>query len=224
MGSHRIRVLLVDDHEIVRKGIRALLETEPTLEVVGEAGDGHEAVAAAERLKPDVVLMDLVMPKLDGVSATREITTRCPATHVLVLTSYGSDNQIFPAVKAGALGFLLKDTDPAKLVVAIRAAAAGQSALDPVVARRLLREFSHEGGDAAPSEPLSERELDVLKWVARGLPNEEIGARLFISEATVRTHVSSILGKLNLANRTQAALYALREGIASLDEIGRDEE
>jgi two-component system, NarL family, response regulator LiaR len=213
-----IRVLIVDDHQIVRKGLRALFETEPDLDVVGEAADGIEAVEQAAKLRPDVILMDLVMPRLDGVEATRQIMSRRPKAHVLVLTSYGSDNKIFPAIKAGALGFLLKDTRPEELVAAIRQAAAGQSALDPVVARRLLREFSPDDADHAPSEPLSEREIDVLRLIARGLTNEEIGEKLFISPATVRTHVSNILTKLNLTNRTQAALYALRMGLASLDE------
>ena len=220
MSSKAIRVLIVDDHQIVRKGLRALLETEPDLDVVGEAADGQEAVEQAVRLQPDVILMDLVMPGLDGVEATRQIMSHRPEAHILVLTSYGSDNKIFPAIKAGALGFLLKDTRPQELVAAIHQAAAGLSALDPVVARRLLREFSHDDGDRAPSEPLTEREIEVLRLVARGLSNERIGEQLFISEATVRTHVSNILTKLNLTNRTQAALYALRVGLASLDETG----
>jgi len=213
-----IRVLIVDDHQIVRKGLRALFETEPDLEVVGEAADGVEAVDQAVKLQPDVVLMDLVMPRLDGVEATRQIMSRRPKAHVLVLTSYGSDNKIFPAIKAGASGFLLKDTRPEELVAAIRQAAAGQSALDPIVARRLLREFAPADDEQAPSEPLSEREIDVLKLIARGLTNEQIGEKLFISVATVRTHVSNILTKLNLTNRTQAALYALRVGLASLED------
>ncbi len=220
MARKAIRVLIVDDHQIVRKGLRALFETEPDLKVVGEAADGVDAVEQAVKLQPDVILMDLVMPRMDGVEATRQIMSQRPAAHILVLTSYGSDSKIFPAVKAGAVGFLLKDTRPEALVAAIRQAAAGHSALDPVVARRLLREFAHEDAERAPSEPLSEREIDVLKLVARGLTNEEIGEKLFISAATVRTHVSSILTKLNLTNRTQAALYALRAGLASLDDGG----
>ncbi len=218
MSRKAIRVLIVDDHQIVRKGLRALFDTESDLQVVGEAADGIEAVEQAVKLQPDVILMDLVMPRLDGVEATRQIMSRQPEAHILVLTSYGSDNKIFPAVKAGALGFLLKDTRPEELVEAIRQAAAGQSALDPVIARRLLREFSHDDADRAPTEPLSEREIDVLKLVARGLTNEQIGEKLFISAATVRTHVSNVLTKLGLTNRTQAALYALRAGLASLEE------
>ncbi len=217
MSEPSIRVLIVDDHQIVRKGLRALLETEEGLQVVGEAANGREAIAQADALAPDVILMDLVMPELDGVDATREIVRRHPGAHILVLTSYGSDNKIFPAIKAGALGFLLKDTRPDELIDAIREAAAGHSSLDPIVARRLLREFSQEAS-VPPKEPLTGRERDVLRHIARGLTNERIAERLFISEATVRTHVSNILAKLGLSNRTQAALYALREGLASLDE------
>lgn len=216
--SDPIRILLVDDHEIVRRGIAALLASEPDLEVVGEAADGRQAIDLAERLRPDVVLMDLVLPELDGVAATRAIHERRPETQVLVLTSFGTDDKLFPAIKAGALGYLLKDTSPQELVEAIRQAAAGHTALDPTVARRLLRELSAERGDGPPAEPLTERELGVLQLLARGLTNEAIGETLFISEATVRTHVSHILAKLGVGNRTQAALWALRTGLASLDE------
>ena len=213
-------MLIVDDHQIVRKGISALLETEADLAVVGEAANGREAVELAEKLAPDVILMDLVMPEMDGIEAIGEIRARRPDSRILVLTSFGSDDKIFPAVKAGALGYLLKDTSPEELLHAIRQAAQGQSALNPKVARRLLREFSADPELFPPGEALTEREIDVLRLVARGLTNEKIGAQLFISEATVRTHVSHILGKLNLTNRTQAALYALREGLVSLDQIG----
>ena len=219
MSQDLIRVLIVDDHQIVRKGLRALLETESGITVVGEARDGREAVSLASQLKPDVILMDLVMPEMDGIAATREIMAHRPSPNVLVLTSYGSDNKIFPAIKAGALGYLLKDTTPAELIAAIHEAAEGQSSLDPTIARRLLREFSAEGKITTPNEPLTERELEVLRLVATGRTNENVAEVLFISKATVRTHMSSILSKLNLANRTQAALYALREGLASLDEI-----
>lgn len=223
MSKQSITVLVVDDHEIVRRGIITLLETEPDIEVLGQAENGREALALAESLKPDVILMDLVMPEMDGVEAIREIRERRLSSHVLVLTSFGSDDKLFPAVRAGALGYLLKDTSPADLVQAIRKAAEGQSALTPAVARRLLQEFSTDLEPTPPEEPLSERELEVLKLVARGLTNEQIGERLFISEATVRTHVSHILAKLSLGNRTQAALYALRVGLVTLEEIGRAE-
>ena len=219
MQTSPIRLLLVDDHQIVRKGLRALLETEPDIQVVGEASSGIAAIELAADLKPDVILMDLVMPEMDGVEATRQILTRDPDAQVLVLTSYGSDNKIFPAIKAGALGFLLKDSRPEELIEALHAVAQGQSALDPVVARRLLREFKHESGSENGTEPLTHREEDVLRLVAKGLTNERIATSLFISEATVRTHMGNILGKLNVSNRTQAALYALRTGLVSIDEI-----
>ncbi len=217
--STPIRILLVDDHQIVRKGLRALLDTEAGFEVVGEARSGHEAIRLAEELSPDVILMDLVMPGMDGVEATRRILERDRRAHVLVLTSYGSDNKVFSAIKAGALGFLLKDTRPEELVSALREAARGQSALDPGVARKLVREFAHESRGEEGAEPLTNREEDVLRLVAKGLSNERIAEALFISEATVRTHVGNILGKLNLSNRTQAALYALRTGLASIEDI-----
>lgn len=219
MAESSIRVLVVDDHEVVRKGICALIETEDEIHVVGEATNGAEAVERARELEPDVILLDLVMPEMDGVEAIRHIRARQPAVRILVLTSFGSDNKLFPAIKAGAVGYLLKDTSPRELVAAIRRAAKGESSLNPSIARRLLREFAHESDDSPPAELLTDRETDVLRQVARGLTNEEIARELHISEATVRTHVSNILGKLNLVNRTQAALYALRTGLTSLDEI-----
>jgi NarL family two-component system response regulator LiaR len=214
-----IRILVVDDHTVVRKGLCAVLGMEPDIEVVGEAANGREAVDLAGRLKPDVVLMDLAMPEMDGVEATRRIVGGSPHAHVLVLTSFGSDAKLFPAIKAGALGYLLKDTSPEEVARAIRQVAQGQPSLNPAIARRLLQEVSAESDYAAPLEPLTPREVEVLRLVARGLTNDQIGGQLFVSEATVRTHVSSILGKLNLQNRTQAALYALRQGYASLDDV-----
>jgi NarL family two-component system response regulator LiaR len=214
-----ISVLIVDDHTVVRRGLTALLNTEPDIRVVGEAANGREAIEQAEKLKPQVIVMDLVMPEMDGVTATSAIMARQPDSRVLVLTSFGSDVKLFPAVKAGAVGYLLKDTSPEELVKAIRRAAAGESSLNPVVARRLLRELAHESPGSPPREALSPREIDVLRLVAHGATNDQIGAKLFISEATVRSHVSSILAKLGLTNRTQAALYALRHGLASIDEI-----
>ena len=219
-GSGEITVLVVDDHTVVRRGLVALLATEPGIRVVGEAGNGLEAVERAEALRPQVVLMDLVMPGMDGVEATSRILAQHPEAQVLVLTSFGSDAKLFPAVRAGAVGYLLKDTTPEELVRAIRRTAAGESPLNPGVARRLLRELAHEAEREMPQgEALSPRETEVLRLLARGLGNLAIGERLFISEATVRTHVSSILAKLGVANRTQAALYALRQGLASIDEI-----
>jgi len=209
-----IRVLIADDHAIVRKGIRALLETEADIEVVGEAADGKEAVEKAERLHPDVVLMDLVMPKMDGIEAIRRITASQPEIRILVLTSFAEDEKVFPAIKAGALGYLLKDAGPEELVRAICQVHRGESSLSPAIARKVLREISRP----PMPEPLTERELEVLRLIARGKSNKEIARGLVISEATVRTHVSNILGKLQLSSRTQAALYALREGIAELEE------
>lgn len=217
MTATPVRVLLVDDHHVVRKGLCALLRTETDIEVVGEAASGAEAVTEAERLRPDVVLMDLVMPGMDGVEATIQILARHPSAHVLVLTSFGTDARLFPAVKAGALGYLLKDTSPDDLVRAIRQAAQGQSSLNPTIARRLLRELAG-APETAPVEPLTAREIEVLRHLAHGCSNEEIATRLDVSEPTVRTHVSNVLAKLKVRNRTQAALYALRTGIASLDE------
>lgn len=220
MSDKVVRVLIVDDHEVVRRGIMIFLETQQGIEVVGEAENGRLAVAMANELKPDVILMDLVMPEMDGIQAIREIRSQQSESQILVLTSFGSDDKIFPAVKAGALGYLLKDTSPDELVQAILQASEGHATLNPTVAGRLLRQFSSDTEPATPIEPLTEREIEVLQLIARGLTNEQLGEKLFISEATVRTHVSHILGKLGLGNRTQAALWALRKGIVSLDEIG----
>ncbi len=213
-----IRVLITDDHGIVRKGIRALLATEKGIEVVGEAGDGAEAVEKAAALKPDVVLMDLVMPGVDGVEATQRITAQLPGVRVLVLTSFAADDKVFPAVKAGALGYLLKDSSPEELVGAIRRVHKGEPSLEPSIARKVLQELSHPSKAKPTTDPLTERELDVLRLIAQGMSNKEIAEKIFVAEWTVRTHVSNILGKLHLASRTQAALYALRSGIASLDD------
>ena len=220
MAEPKINVLIADDHQVVRKGVRALLEAGTGIAVVGEASDGIEAVEQALRLKPDVILMDLVMPKLDGVQAIAQIRAQDAEARILVLTSFGSDNKLFPALKAGALGYLLKDASPEELLLAIRKTAEGESSLTPAIARRLLREFAGDREKAPSAELLTDREGEILKQLARGLTNGEIADRLYISDATVRTHVSNILAKLNLANRTQAALYALRIGLISLDEIG----
>ena len=219
MPEDSITVLIVDDHEIVRKGIRTLLDTEPEIEVISEASNGREAVQKALNLGPDVILMDLVMPELDGIEAIRQITSKDPEARILVLTSFGSDDKLFPSLEAGALGYLLKDASPDDLIRAIRQVSEGQSTLTPSISRRLLREFSPEDASWPPAEPLTERETEVLKLLARGLSNEDLAGRLFISEATARTHVSNILAKLNLSNRTQAALYALRYGLATLEDI-----
>jgi NarL family two-component system response regulator LiaR len=213
-----IRILVTDDHVVVRQGIRALLATEPDIEVVGEAENGREAVAETERLQPDVILMDLVMPEMDGIEAIRRITAQQPEARILVLTSFAADDKVFPAIKAGALGYLLKDSGPEELVSAIHQVYRGESSLHPAVARKLLQELSHPPKQPPTPEPLTEREMEVLRLVAQGQSNQEIAEELVISEATARTHVSNILRKLHLASRTQAALYALREGLASLED------
>ncbi|MCB9175774.1 MAG: response regulator transcription factor [Caldilineae bacterium] len=218
MADDKIRVFLCDDHAIVRQGIRALLTTEPDLEVVGEAADGAEALAALEAAAPDVILMDLAMPRMDGIEAIGRIKAAWPEARILVLTSFASDDKVFPAIKAGALGYLLKDSGPEALVQAIRQVHHGESSLHPAIARKLLEELSRPAAEAAMPDPLTARELEVLRLIARGLSNQQIAGQLTISDATVRTHVSNILGKLQLASRTQAALYALREGLATLDD------
>ena len=217
MNQEHIRILIADDHAIVREGLRALIETEAGMELVGEASDGIEAIQMSRRLAPDVILLDLLMPRKDGLAAIEEIKQDQPDACILVLTSFAEDDKVFPAIKAGACGYLLKDTAPQALLQAIRDVHRGESSLHPTIARKLLQELNQPSDLPPAADPLTEREVDVLRLVAQGLPNEEIGERLFIAERTVRTHVSNILGKLHLANRTQAALYALREGLASLD-------
>jgi DNA-binding NarL/FixJ family response regulator len=214
--SRTIRVFVADDHAIVRKGICALLATEADICVVGEAQDGREAVSGAAELEPDVILMDLVMPRMDGLEAIRHIRTRWPEARILVLTSFAGDDKLFPAIRAGALGYLLKDSGPDQLVEAIRRTHRGESCLHPAIARKLLQEISDPTGQGTDADLLTVREIEVLQLVARGQTNREISERLAISEATVRTHVSSILAKLKLSSRTQAALYALREGLTPL--------
>ena len=209
-----IGVLIADDHPFVRHGLRTFLETLDDVEVVGEAGNGAEAVEQAARLVPDVVLMDLVMPELDGVEATRRIRAESPTTKVIVLTSFDADEQVFPAIKAGAAGYLLKDVRPAELAEAVRKASRGEALLAPSVAAKLMQEVA---GDRSPAAGLTERELEVLRLIARGLSNKMIARELVVSEKTVKTHVSNILAKLHLTDRTQAALYAVREGLAELE-------
>ncbi|MGC9332734.1 MAG: response regulator, partial [Anaerolineae bacterium] len=200
-----IRVLLVDDHAILRKGIRALLSTESDIEVVGEASDGQEALARSAALQPDVILMDLVMPNMDGIEATRQVVGRQPDARVLVLTSFVADDKVFPAIKAGALGYILKDSGPNELVQAIRQVHRGEPTLEPEIARKVLFELAQPPKRPPTSEPLTARELEVLRLIAQGKSNREIAEELVLAELTVRTHVSNILGKLHLASRTQAA-------------------
>ncbi|MBV7332356.1 response regulator transcription factor [Chloroflexi bacterium TSY] len=219
MANQSIRVLVVDDHGIVRRGTCALLTEEQDFEVVGEASDGLEAIAQAKALQPDVILMDLMMPNLDGVEAIKRITADHPAIRILALTSFATDDKVFPAIKAGALGYLLKDADPPELITAIRQVHRGEPSLHPSIARKVLQELSRPLQPGAPDgpDPLTARELDVLKLVAQGMSNQQIADQLTVTEVTVRTHVSNILSKLHLANRVQATLYALREGIAKLE-------
>ena len=211
-----IRVLIADDHAVVREGIRAFLSTKPGMAVVGEASNGAEAIAAALALQPDVILMDLLMPEVDGIAAIRQIRAAQPDARILVLTSFATDDQVFPAIKAGALGYLLKDSGPADLIRAIQQVHGGESSLHPTIARKVLQMLTQPAPQPPTADPLTEREVDVLRLIAQGRSNGEIASSLKVSEGTVRTHVSSILAKLHLASRTQAALYALREGLASL--------
>lgn len=213
-----IRIFITDDHAVVRHGLRGYLETEPGFVVVGEAASGEEAIKLVPDLVPDVVLMDLVMPGCGGIEATREIRRLSPETRVIVLTSYTDEEMALPALKAGALSYLLKDIAPQELVQAIKAARRNEAVLHPAVAAKLVQELSTpktgiEGGLA----DLTPRETDVLKLIAQGYSNKEIGDKLFIGERTVKTHVSNILGKLHLGDRTQAAIYALRHKLVPLD-------
>ena len=213
-----ITVLLVDDHAMVRQGVRAFLDTQNDIAVVAEAGSGEEAVRLATEHAPDVALVDLIMPGMDGVEATRRLTARSPRTNVVVLTSYHDDEHVFPAIRAGALSYILKEVGPDELADAVRKAAVGEAVLHPQVAARVVRELHGARRDEPNAfHDLSERELEVLKLIAEGLSNAEISNRLFISEKTTKSHVSNILSKLHLADRTQAAVYAWREGVVRRD-------
>jgi NarL family two-component system response regulator LiaR len=216
--SEEIRLLITDDHAVVREGLRGLIETEPGMTIVGEAENGVEAVRLAADLDPDVILLDLVMPEMDGLGAIEAIRAEDPEACILVLTSFDEDEKIFAAVKAGAMGYLLKDASPPQLLSAIRDVHKGLPSMHPTIAHKLMTELQRESELPPTADPLTEREVDVLKLLAQGLPNQEIAEKLVLSERTVRTHVSNILSKLHLANRTQAALYALREGLADLGE------
>jgi NarL family two-component system response regulator LiaR len=213
-----IRILIADDHPIVRDALRTLIDTEAGMKLVGEAVNGVEVVAKAKELMPDVILMDLVMPIKDGIQAIKEIKEFNPTVPILVLTSFSEENRAFPAIRAGALGYLLKDSSPQELLQAIYDVHEGEATIHPSIALQLMREINRSSNLPLAKEPLTARELDVLKLVAQGITNHEIAERLFLSEWTVSAHVRNILAKLHLANRTQAALYALREGIADLDD------
>ncbi len=215
--AENIRVLIIDDHAVVREGQRALIETEPGMELVGEGADGIKAIQLTKSLKPDVILIDLLMPRMGGIEAIEKIKAENSKVNILVLTSFSEDEKVFSAIKAGALGYLLKDATPQELLAAIRQVYRGEPSMDSAVANKLMRELQRSSDLPLTEEPLTVREVDVLKLVAQGLTNQDIAEKLVISERTVRTHVSHILDKLHLANRTQAALYALREGLADLD-------
>lgn len=216
-----ITVLIVDDHKVVRQGVRAFLDTQPDVKVVSETASGREAVILVAEHAPDVVLMDLVMPEMDGVEATRLVKQASPRTQVIVLTSYYQDEFIFPAIRAGALSYLLKDAEPSELANAIRKAAQGEAVLHPRVAARVVQELHGARQDTLnPFTELSDRELEVLRLIADGMNNAEIAEKLIISEKTVKSHVSNILSKLHLADRTQAAVYAWREGVVRRSDEG----
>ena len=215
--SNPIRILIADDHAIVREGLRTLIAVKPGLELVGEASDGEEAAMLAKSLQPDIILLDMVMPRKDGLAAIEDIKQDNPNARILVLTSFDDDDRVFAAIKAGALGYLLKDSSPQQLVQAIHDVYQGRSSLHPTIALKVIRELNQPSSLPLTEEPLTEREMETLRFIAQGLTNQEIAEKLTISERTVGKHVSNILEKLHLANRTQAALYALRRGLASLD-------
>jgi two-component system, NarL family, response regulator LiaR len=212
--SDPITVLIVDDHNMVRMGLQAYFSTLPDIQVVGEASTGDEAVRQVALLAPDVVLMDLIMPGMDGVEATRQVKKISPRTQVIVVTSYHEDEHIFPAIRAGALSYVLKDIDPDELAEAIRRAHAGEAVINPRVAARLVKELHGSAGEAVnPFGELTDRELDVLRQIAAGKSNRAIAEELVISEKTVKSHITNLLNKLHLADRTQAAVYAWQAGI-----------
>lgn len=218
MKEETIRVVIVDDHAIVRKGLRALIAECDGLEVIGEAANGLEAIREVEQEKPDIVLMDLMMPEKDGIKAIEHITKEQPDVRILVITSYSGDDLVFPAIKAGAHGYMLKDSGSEQLEKAIFQVHRGEPSLHPEIARMLMEEVRPEIPEKASPDPLTAREMEVLSMLARGMSTREIAHELVITEDTVRTHISRILDKLHLANRVQATLYALREGMVDLDE------
>lgn len=217
MGSTKIRILIADDHAVVREGLGAMIAAQPDLKLAGAAANGQEAVRLARELQPDVILLDLVMPVKDGLQAIMEIKQTSPVARILVLTSYADDEKVFPAIKAGALGYLLKDTPREQLLQAIRDVAQGRAFLHPEIALKVMGEINRPSDLPPTPEPLTEREMETLRLIARGLSNQEIAETLYLHERTVAKHVGSILGKLHLANRTQAALYALKRGLAELE-------
>jgi NarL family two-component system response regulator LiaR len=218
-----IRILIADDHAIVREGLRGLIATEEGMQLVGEASNGDEAVSLAMTTNPDVVLLDLVMPHMDGLQALNAIKLALPKTRFLVLTSFSDDARVFAAIRGGALGYLLKDSSPQELFTAIREVYRGEPYLHPTIARKLMHMTDRRADHPLPQDALTPRELEVLHLMASGMPNRDIADRLVINERTVRTHVSSILAKLGLENRTQAVLFALRQGLVLLDDKQNDQ-
>jgi NarL family two-component system response regulator LiaR len=211
--KEKIRILIVDDHQVVRQGLRTFLELQPDLVVAGEAGDGIVAVDMVRTIKPDIVLMDLVMPRLDGIAATRQVVAMGLPTKVIALTSFTEDDRVFPAIQAGACSYLLKDVSPDDLVEAIRAAYRGEARLHPDITRKLMEKVANRVNFQSSTEDLTEREVEVVRLIARGFTNREIAENLIISEKTTKTHVSNILSKLHLADRTQLAIYAINKGL-----------
>lgn len=218
-AREQLTVLIVDDHELVRQGVRAFLDAQPDLDVVGEAASGHEALELAKELVPDVVLMDLLMPGMDGVETTRLLKETSPRSQVVVLTSHHDDAHVFPALRAGALSYVLKNIGPEELAGTVRRAARGEPTLHPRVALRLMRDVRGDDADGPDAfTELTPREMEVLKLIAEGLANADIAERLGVAEKTVKGHVSNVLSKLHLADRTQAAVYAWREGVMRRDD------
>jgi NarL family two-component system response regulator LiaR len=214
--TETIRVLIVDDHTVVRDGLQALLSVEPGMQVVGSAADGIEAVHLARELNPDVILLDLVMPRMDGVQAINEIKRNDPTARILVLTSFAENHQVFSAIKSGAMGYIMKDTSADELIRAIRDTHHNKPVLQPEIARRLMRDIQNPEPQTNIENALTDREMEIIRQVALGKTNQEIADELVVSERTVRTHITNILAKLRLSNRTQLALYALKEGIAHM--------
>ncbi|WHX41814.1 response regulator transcription factor [Mesobacillus sp. AQ2] len=210
----KIRVVVVDDHEMVRKGILSYLETEPGIEIVGEADCGVKAVSLVKDSRPDVVLMDLLMEKGTGIDATREILSFYPECKIIIITSFYDDDQVFPAIEAGAFSYMLKTATAAEVIAAIEKAARGETVIEPKVANKMMRKLRPQ--ERKPHDELTERELDVLKCIGEGMTNQQISEELFIGVKTVKTHVSNILGKLGLSDRTQAAVYANRNGLIKM--------
>lgn len=219
-APEKIKVLIVDDHQVVRQGLRTFLELQDDVLVVGEAEDGQTAIEMVQQLNPDIVLMDLVMPNLDGISATRQVKSLGSDVKVIALTSFTEDDKVFPAIQAGASSYLLKDVSPDDLVEAIRAVHRGEARLHPDIARKLMEQVAQQTSPLHEShlEDLTEREREVVNLVAKGRSNQEIANELVISEKTVKTHVSNILGKLQLGDRTQLAIYAIKKGLVNPDQ------